>query len=743
MIAKHIPMRSLGKSDFAGLVRYISDKQDKTERLGIVQATNCQADSMPAVIAEVLATQRLNTRAEGDKTFHLLVSFRPSEKPADDVLNAIEERICAGLGYGDHQRVSAVHHDTDNLHIHIAINKIHPTRNTMHDPFQSYRTLGELCQVLERDYGLEVDNHQSKRKIAEGRAADMEQHAGIESLVGFIKRECLGDIKGAQSWSELHHVMRENDLELRQRANGFVIEAGDGTMVKASTVARDLSKPKLEARLGAFEPSAEQAGRFKARKEYKRRPVRSRVNTVELYAKYQEDQRTLTAARGEALEKARGRKDRQIKSAKRSNKLRRSAIKLMGGARFAKKLLYAQAHKAFRAEIQSINKQYHKECAALYERHKRQTWADWLKRQALNGDSRALVALRAREAAQGLQGDTIKGEGGAFPGHAPMTDNITKKGTIIFRAGATAVRDDGEKIQVSRQAAGQAVEEALRMAANRYGNHITVTGTAEFKAQAILSAVTAELPITFSDPGLERRRQTLLSIYQEKQHDRSERSRSDRGRTDRRGDGSSRPGTASNKHSSGARQTANGGSPGVGARASAGVQAAIAKPDIGRIGRVPPPQGRNRLRTLSCLGVVRLSGGGEVLLPRDVPRGMEQPGAKPDTALRRGVSGPGARVSAEHRAAVASYISERESKRIKGFDIPKHSRYNGELGEFAHAGIRTVDGHALALLKRDDQVFVLPIDAATANRLKMAKIGDPVTVDGKWFVKRKPKGRSR
>ncbi|WP_293679591.1 TraI/MobA(P) family conjugative relaxase [Thiolapillus sp.] len=742
MIARHVPMRPLGKSDFAGLVRYISDKQDKTERLGIVQATNCQADSMPAVIAEVLATQRLNTRAEGDKTFHLLVSFRPGEKPAADVLKAIEERICAGLGYGDHQRVSAVHHDTDNLHIHIAINKIHPTRNTMHDPFQSYRTLGELCQVLERDYGLEVDNHQSRRKIAEGRAADMEQHTGIESLVGWIRRECLDDIKGAQSWSELHQVMRENGLELRQRANGFVIGAGDGTMVKASTVARDLSGPKLEARLGAFEPSAEQAVRVKARREYRKRPVRSRVNTVELYARYQEEQGMLTAARGEAWEKARGRKDRQIEAAKRANKRRRSAIKLMGGTRFARKLLYAQAHKALRAEIQSINRQYRKERAALYERHKRQTWVDWLKQQALNGDGQALVALRAREAAQGLKGDTIKGEGDVLAGHTPVTDNITRKGTIIFRAGATAVRDDGEKLQV-RQATGQAVEDALRMAVARYGNRITVTGTAAFKAQAILSAVSAELPITFSDPGLERRRQTLLSSCQEKQHDRSERSRSVRGRTDRCGAGRSRPGAASNKRSSGAWRTTNGGSPGVGAGASAGVQATIAKPDIGRIGQVPPPQGRNRLRTLSGLGVVRISGGGDVLLPCDVPRGMEQPGAKPDTALRRGVSGPGARVTAEHRAAVASYISERESKRLKGFDIPKHFRYNGEPGEFSHAGIRTVDGQVLALLKRDDQVFVLPIEGATAKRLKRAKIGDPVTVDGKGFVKRKPKGRFR
>ncbi|MBN8510529.1 MAG: relaxase/mobilization nuclease domain-containing protein, partial [Burkholderiales bacterium] len=35
-------------------------------------------------------------------------------------LQAIERRICDGLGYGEHQRVSTGHHDTDNLHLHIA-----------------------------------------------------------------------------------------------------------------------------------------------------------------------------------------------------------------------------------------------------------------------------------------------------------------------------------------------------------------------------------------------------------------------------------------------------------------------------------------------------------------------------------------------------------------------------------------------------------------------------------------------
>ena len=43
MIAKHVPMRSLGKSDFAGLVNYITDEQSKEHRLGAVRLTNCVA----------------------------------------------------------------------------------------------------------------------------------------------------------------------------------------------------------------------------------------------------------------------------------------------------------------------------------------------------------------------------------------------------------------------------------------------------------------------------------------------------------------------------------------------------------------------------------------------------------------------------------------------------------------------------------------------------------------------------
>src|ERR1043166_9415618 len=115
MIAKHVAMKSVKKSDFAGLARYITNEQNKKERVGYISFTNCEAQTLDAVIAEIVATQHQNKRAESDTTYHLIVSFRVGEQPDEATLKAIEGRICETLGYGEHQRMSAVHYDTDNL----------------------------------------------------------------------------------------------------------------------------------------------------------------------------------------------------------------------------------------------------------------------------------------------------------------------------------------------------------------------------------------------------------------------------------------------------------------------------------------------------------------------------------------------------------------------------------------------------------------------------------------------------
>ena len=691
MIAKRIPMNSAKKSSFAGLVKYITSSQGINERVGQVRVTNCQTEELSWAVHEVLHTQKINTRAEGDKTYHLLISLAPGEQPSSEVLRDIEDRVCSAIGYQNHQRVSAVHNDTDCLHIHIAINKIHPERHTLHEPYRDFKTLGDICARLELEHGLQQVNHARKKGVSECRANDMEQHAGIESLLSWVRRECLEQVQGAKSWNELHQVLHENGLELRERGNGLVITDQAGTMVKASTVARDLSKSKLEERLGAFEnqrqqtraslkqgkphprkPGVGRVGRspppasknrlrglstlqsiqIDSGKRYEKNPVGHKSDTTELYARFRDEQNAVRHTKAKELAAARDRRDRAIEHAKNVAKLKRSSIKLMATPGLTKKLLYASTSKSLQEQVTSLRAEHIKAIENINTSRKARQWADWLQAKALDGDQDALKALRARPGVKGLQGDAVAAEGQKQPAKAaPIEqDHITKEGTVIYRAGASAIRDDGSKLQLSRGANFDGIETALRMAAARYGEKITITGSDQFKELVAQTAAIRSLPIKFDDPALEQRRQSLQQAIEK---ERSNVGRTDRGRAAGAGAGVDGLNAARGGRTTGAGRGAGdrGRTIGTGLSGRAGTATSgrvtvrspggTAKPGVARVGRKPPPESQNRLRALSKLGVVQLTHGSEVLLPRDVPGVVEHQGAKPDNGLRRDVSRSG------------------------------------------------------------------------------------------------------
>jgi LmbE family N-acetylglucosaminyl deacetylase len=94
--------------------------------------------------------------------------------------------------------------------------------------------------------------------------------------------------------------------------------------------------------------------------------------------------------------------------------------------------------------------------------------------------------------------------------------------------------------------------------------------------------------------------------------------------------------------------------------------------------------------------------------------------------------------------AVDKYIAEREEKRKRGLNVPKHTCYKDGDGPLSFAGIRNINGRALALIKREDNdvVMILPVDQTAAYRLKRVAIGAAVTVTA-WGTVRTPKGRGR
>ena len=190
MISKKAPVKAAAKSKIGHLVAYLLDPKGKDDRVAAVAVTNCQSEDPKWAVHEMQAVQSRNQRAKGDRTYHLVISFRAGEDLPADTLAQIEAEFCRALGFAEHQRVSVVHRDTDNLHLHVAINKVHPTRFTLHEPFNDFHTRAKLCEQLEARYGLEPDRsaRPSETFPASEKAAAMEAIAGVESLIGYVQR---------------------------------------------------------------------------------------------------------------------------------------------------------------------------------------------------------------------------------------------------------------------------------------------------------------------------------------------------------------------------------------------------------------------------------------------------------------------------------------------------------------------------------------------------------------------------
>ncbi|HAU3942052.1 TPA: relaxase/mobilization nuclease domain-containing protein [Legionella pneumophila] len=612
MIIRHIPMKKTRLSSFSGLVQYLCNQQNKQERVGKVRLSNCNSLDPIWAVQEVLATQAKNQRATGDKTYHMLISFAPGENPSPQVLREIEDRVALSIGFKEHQRISVVHHDTDNLHIHVAINKIHPQTFNMIEPYRAYKTFAEVASQLEIELGLQITNHQTRKNRSENLTNDMERHSGIESLINWMKRHCKEKIEAARSWEEFHSILAEHGLIIRAKANGFVFCNAQGMTVKASSISRSFSKKNLESKLGYFVPSYSEGG-TPASNVYRYEPLNKKILGTALYAKYLHEKSHNKHFISDKLKNLREARAKLIEKAKKRGRIKRSALKLMNLPKVQKKFLYSHINKMLLNEIDNIRKNYAKERSRLLDSYQNKTWADWLKQEAQSGDQDALVALRYRNR-KNKHDYTISGADSFFTTlNFGQIDSVTKEGTEIYKKDNSVIRDNGKEIIISKGGSISGLKKALEMARQRYGDCICVNGSPLFKKIILQIVIQYQMPITFADLNLENQRQKL-NFEQEKSH---EQSKSSRQNHRRRTPGSHEASGAANEN-----------------RKSRGT-----KSNSFRIRQGSPAKDHNSLRNLSKCDLVQLTGGGQVLLQDNAHDHLERKGFKPDNHVRRKITG--------------------------------------------------------------------------------------------------------
>ena len=402
MISKHVGYEA-AHDNYGALARYVADAGHEGEKCLASWCAGCAADDdYDLAIIEAQVVQEMNTRSQKEKTYHLLVSFRPEDEArlTPEIFKGIEERFAAALGFSEHQRHCGIHKNTNNLHMHVSYNMVHPERLSRHEPFRDYATRDKLCRQLERKYGLTVDNGREQRRenALTHKAATIEAQTGQESFESYTKRhkgKILEALEGAAHWQDLHEALKAHGLGIKPHGNGLVVTDLHGShAAKASTVDRSLSAKLLQERFGEFRPyrSLRQVQEISC---YQAAPLHRSPERGELFARY----KTGIETRKGKWEAIKEKEDKQLAAVRLKWAEKRREIENMS------------IHKRNRHNLLTLARKHEKEAiakaklATLPEREavRREipytSWQDFLKLEAGNGNEVALAVLRSRKEA--------------------------------------------------------------------------------------------------------------------------------------------------------------------------------------------------------------------------------------------------------------------------------------------------------------------------------------------------------
>ena len=559
MIAKRIPRRQK-TSSVARLVRYAVNAQGgldprswsrtadyildfdaemnrQGEKVSGVRVTHCGTDDPAAATLLIEATQAINTRSKGDKTYHLVFSFREGEKPPQEVLHFVEDELCAAIGLADHQRISAVHVDTDNLHVHVAINKVHPTGYQNIEPYYDMQRLMEACERLEIEHGFEHDHHglddarqkQRPQRSAHGhgedigeRAAAVEARSGMETLARYVAREVAPAMRAATDWQGVHAVLAEQGLCIKGRGAGLVIgDAGLSVWVRASQCGREFAMKAMTDRLGPFVPPTGQAhdampSKLPASRGYALKPVHTHPSTALLYAQYQCERQARLAERRTGLVRLRDENADFMANLRRWKAEQRAFLKASGRG-ITRKVMATTITEQGKVAVARQRQTIAQRRAALRKATATQGWADWLAAQAERGSTDALAVLRSRVEREGkLRGDLLTAER-AEQAKAVIFDSlkpvVRRDGVVTYRtADGGMVADRKRHVQAEKATAGAALV-AVSLAAEKFaGQALVVEGTDEFKQDVARLAGLHRFNVTFKDAGIEAQRRAALPL---------------------------------------------------------------------------------------------------------------------------------------------------------------------------------------------------------------------------------------
>ncbi|MBQ3640643.1 relaxase/mobilization nuclease domain-containing protein [bacterium] len=274
MIAK-IPSRRRGsKTNFKALIDYCLGITGH-EKNSVLHVGMKNLNSPPEkAYLEMEGLSYENVRSK-NPALHFILSWRSDESPTNEQADEAVEIAIKELNLEGCQTLWALQKDTENLHVHVVVNRISPDTFKAIRPAQGWtkKALERAARKIEFVQGWEIeqsgryevdsvgDVHEkvglklNEDKLSQ-KARDIEAHTGAESVERIAKRDILPLLESAKSWEELHKNLSEHGVLLERRGKGAVLNVC-GTMLRLSSISRKCSLTQLEHRLGAYSPRDE------------------------------------------------------------------------------------------------------------------------------------------------------------------------------------------------------------------------------------------------------------------------------------------------------------------------------------------------------------------------------------------------------------------------------------------------------------------------------------------------------
>ncbi len=275
--SKHAPAKSKAHNVRA-LADYIAGPKaggagEKVEHRGALNLLNLDHEGQVQEMIDLAETAKRSPQP----VQHWIMSWREGEQPTSAQADQAARMFLDEMGLAGHQALYGLHRDTENWHLHLAVNRVHPeteklvTVNNGFDHEVAHRAIARIehAQGWQREerglFQMREDGRVERARPRDEqerkpsvRARDFEERVGARSAERVAIEDGAPAIRAAGSWREMHEALAEKGMRLERKGSGAILWIGDQP-VKASSAGRDCSMSALQKRLGEFQPARDTA----------------------------------------------------------------------------------------------------------------------------------------------------------------------------------------------------------------------------------------------------------------------------------------------------------------------------------------------------------------------------------------------------------------------------------------------------------------------------------------------------